>query len=203
MNLTARIALLAVIGALALAGMAALGGPGGRSIAPGPSSAPQGSAQALASSTPSPTGSAEASSGPGLSTGAPTLSMDEYRLARDAICARGMTAKAPLSDSFGLAIDPAASDARRAEGMKALESFVTVADGVADELEALTPPSVVAAEHFANVQQYRDVTTIIRYELTLLRAGKISEGTAVDLLTDEINKGVVAFEARNFLVECP
>lgn len=203
MNLTARIALLAVVGALALAGMAAFGGPGGRSIAPAVPPAQEPSAPAVASLAPSPSSSAGPSSSPDPQPRPQALSMDEYRVARDAICTRGTDAKAPLTKSFGLAIDPAASDAQRAEGIKALESFVVLSTTFADELEALTPPLSIAADHIANVQQYRDITTLIRYELTLLHRGKISDAAAVDLSTDQISGQIVAFENINGFRYCP
>jgi hypothetical protein len=146
-----------------------------------------------ASQTPAPTSSAIPAA----------VSLADYRLARNAICVEGERGKQLLKGRYALVLDPAATAAQLSDGVAALESFVTLADGVSDQLAALAVPPDLMAAHLANVTQYRDMTALLRYEIGLFRAGKVDQARAMDPALDAIGAGMTAFERGNSLAACP
>lgn len=130
-------------------------------------------------------------------------SLVEYRAARNAICTEGVRAKGQLSPRYARIFDPAAAASQRADGIDALDSFASLAEGVADQLAVLNVPTDLQSDHQANVTRYRDVAALIRYEIGLLRTGKLDEAQAVDKSIDTLIPAISLFEQENRLVGCP
>jgi len=126
-----------------------------------------------------------------------------FKSARDAICSAGLSAKAPLAARYAKLFESTASDADRADALAALDEFIALGKSVTDQLEALQPPLSIATEQTANVTQYRDVLTLLRYESKLLHAGDAASGQAVDLSTDEFSRQISAWERSYNFNDCP
>lgn len=161
------------------------------------------STASLGQSSPSatPPGTPMSSASPSQPPAAITL--EEYRAARNAICTEGVRAKGQLSPRYARIFDPGASASQRADGIDALDSFTTLAEGVADQLAVLGVPADLQSAHQANVTRFRDVAALIRHEIGLLRAGKLDEARAVDQSTDTLTPAINRFEQENRLVGCP
>ncbi len=137
------------------------------------------------------------------SPASPEQEIARYRLERNLICAAALLEKDPLIERYDRVYAPDATDAERRDGIGALESFVELADRVSEDLAALDPPAVIADGHAAYLSQYRDMTSLIRHVVELLRAGRIEEASAVDRAIDVLNPDLEGFERANQLTACP
>jgi hypothetical protein len=177
MTTPARIVAAAVIGVLAVTGTIFLLGRTGDSGvgAPGP--------------TPSPT--------------ATPLSIQGFRDAHDAICARAATVVRPLNDQLGGIYDATMAPADRSPIIDRLGQIGEETAAYTAELAAIQAPSDVAQEHAEDLARHRHVADIIAQEVVLLRAGKLAEAKTIDLSTDPISGEIHNFERKWALADCP
>lgn len=152
------------------------------------------------SPSPTPLGTTASASPSPASIG---TSLEAYRAARNAICTEGVRAKSQLSPRYARIFDSGASASQRADGIDALESFVSLAEGVNDQLAVLDVPTDLQSAHQANLTRFRDVAALIRHEIGLLRAGKLDQARAVDESIDTLIPPISLFEQENRLVGCP
>jgi|GEM_PF-5636711 len=156
---------------------------------------------------PSPAGSGSPTATPGAtaapSATAASMTVAQFKFARDAICTQGVTAKTPLEVRYRKIFDKAASAAERADGIAALDAFISLSTQVTNQLAQLeSPPSLVVA-HAANVAQYRDIISILQHESELLHTGDLPAAEAVDITTNTVNKQISTWEAQYNFLDCP
>lgn len=150
--------------------------------------------------SPSPSPQVTAAPTPSEASG---VTVAAFKGARDAICSQGQTEKDPLKARFIYLFDPSASDAERADGLVALDAFITLDAGVIDQLAALEPPADLRDSHVENVTQFRDNLTLVRRISSLLHAGDITGAQAVDSSTDDFNQQISTWEQSYNFNNCP
>lgn len=136
-------------------------------------------------------------------SGASGVAVAAFKSARDAICSQGVADKAPLQARFALLFDPSASDAEQADGLVALDAFITLDASVIDRLTALEAPADLHDGHIANVTQIRDQLTLVRRISSLMHAGDPVSAKAVDASTDDLNREILAWEGQYSFNNCP
>ena len=149
----------------------------------------------------SPTPSASAVASPDAAT-----LLSEYRVAYSAICEAARAAPpVPNADlwDFEVLYDPDMSAADRALSLAAGSAIADRIDAMADDIEALAPPPQIAAGHVAMITRTRDIVSLIRQEVELLRAGKLAEGKALDEATGPLSGEIAEFERTYALTSCP
>lgn len=152
-----------------------------------------------------------ASATPGPSVDDPAMA--RYQIARDAICATASEALNPLKLRFALVFDETLTRPQWNDWITALEQFADGYDGLVVRLDALTPQPELLAGHAANVQQIRDLTSMIRSVISELRQA-VPDGSStslahlqaargIDSATDPISRTGFDWEAANGLGHCP
>ena len=193
MSTTARIALAAalVIAVGAGAFLAFRGSPGAVG-GPGPG----------ATASPSPTASADANA-----------AISAYVAARDAVCTTYAAQLSPLRLRFVGVFDATLTTAQWTDWLAALQQFVAGYDGMLAALNALTPPPSLVAGHAANLQQIRDMSSLVSSVITELQAGApdaqhtnlshLQRAAGIDASTDPIARANEQWENSLALVHCP
>jgi hypothetical protein len=151
-------------------------------------------------SAPSPTGtapSAAQSASPEAS-----VTIESYRKARNAICTPAITQVIALNEAGGK-LHPADSPEDLAATITNLEQIIAVGSDTVDQLASLTPPSIMAADHAADVTHHRDSLAVLTEALTQLRAGKVAEAMAIGDATNAMSALEEAFESKYGLAGCP
>lgn len=138
---------------------------------------------------------------PSVSPSPSQPTIESFRTARNAICvaARASTLTAQLDGVY----DPGLSKAERAAKIAVLQQIVEFGKNLRTQLAALPVPPEMAADQAAFLTRGEDNQAILEQEVTLLKAGKLSEAKQVDLLTDPINRMAEQFEAKWHLEPCP
>lgn len=158
-------------------------------------------------STASPGQAPTASALPGSQSAAPSpsagVTLEQFRAARNRICAEAMPTAQALLVQFDNPYDPTQTATQRAAKVAVLEQIITLSEDLRSRLQALPVPAEMAADQAAALARNDDVAAILSRALLLLRAGKLAEAQAVDLVTDPINRQVEAFERKYSLDPCP
>jgi hypothetical protein len=130
--------------------------------------------------------------------------LGEYRDARNKVCLAGVAAKGPLMVRHDMwTFNPAATEAQRADGIAALEEFVSLLRSVADQLEAIPAPPALQAEHLENVADVRAGAAMLDQGVALLKAGDLDQAGALDEATSQISEAIEQFERKYGLAGCP
>ena len=132
---------------------------------------------------------------------APTL--ESYRAARNAVCQRALPSAQALNDAFSNPYDPGLTTAERNAKADRLQDIVDFGLALRAETAAIPVPPELSADVTANLTRSQDLEIILRQEIVLLRAGKVSEAQQLDLLTDPINRQAEQFERKYNLAACP
>ena len=135
------------------------------------------------------------------SPSAPTI--NSYRAARDAICARFGATGEPLKSQLAGIYDARTPSGQRSSKIDALTQFLRLNESMAEELAKLVAPPYVAADQAADVAQFQDINRLIARELQLLGAGKLAEAKAIDQSTDPLSNQIATFEGSYGLARCP
>ena len=130
------------------------------------------------------------------------VTIQDYKRARDAICTPAITQVIALNDQAAK-LHPADSPADLAASISVLEQTIAVGSATIDKLAALEPPSVMAADHAADVTHHRDSLAVLKEALAKLRAGKVAEATAIGDATTPLSSLEEAFESKYGLEGCP
>jgi hypothetical protein len=130
------------------------------------------------------------------------VTIQDYKRARDAICTPAITQVIALNEQDAK-LHPADSPADLAASITVLEQTIAVGSATVDKLAALEPPSVVAADHAADVTHHRDSLAVLKEALAKLRAGKVAEATAIGDATTPLSGLEEAFESKYGLEGCP
>jgi hypothetical protein len=135
------------------------------------------------------------------SPSAPTI--ESYRAARDAICARYSASGAPLKSQLSGIYDARTPSGQRSSKIDALTQFLRLSKSMTAELAKLVAPPEVAADQAADVAHFQDVNLLIAQELPLLGAGQLAQAGAIDQSTDPLSRQIGTFESRYGLAHCP
>jgi hypothetical protein len=123
-----------------------------------------------------------------------TTNITEYRQARNAVC----------TDLLRQSLLPEADPVANPTGaIAAIQSVIARGDEEVDRLSALTPPPDAEADHLANIQNLRDVLTLLRQEIDLINQGKADQVAAVDQQTGPLSAQFEQFEQNYGLAGCP
>jgi hypothetical protein len=131
-----------------------------------------------------------------------SVTIQDYKRARDAICTPAITQVIALNEQ-GAKLHPADSPADLASSITVLEQTIAVGSATVDKLAALEPPSVMAADHAADVTHHRDSLAVLNEALAKLRAGKLAEANAIGDATTPLSALEEAFESKYGLAGCP
>jgi hypothetical protein len=136
-----------------------------------------------------------------LSPSAPTI--ESYRAARDAICARYGATGEPFKSQLPGIYDARTPSGQRSSKIDALTQFLRLSQSMAAELAKLTAPPQVAADQAADVAHFQEINLLIAQELPLLGAGQLAQAQAIDQSTNPLSKQIGTFESRYGLAACP
>jgi hypothetical protein len=130
-------------------------------------------------------------------------SIEDYRAARNAICAKYKVQADPLKAKLSRIYDPELPAAERNIEIQALTDIATTAAAMAAELAALETPATLATEHALDVARWRQIVALIRQQVPLIQQGEYSAAEALDLATNPLSRAIEAFERSNVLARCP
>jgi hypothetical protein len=131
------------------------------------------------------------------------VTIEDYKAARDGICASFTAQIEPFKSKLKRIYDPTLPAADRAIEVQALTDLVGLSEAMTQQLAGLTPPAAVAADHAVDVSNYEQVNGLIRAEFPLIAQGKYDAAQALDLATDPLSADVQSFERRYGLNACP
>jgi hypothetical protein len=126
-----------------------------------------------------------------------------YAAARDGICRDAAAALDPLRLRFRDRFDGSVGETDRLDWSAALESFADGYDTMLGELATLVPPADLAADHSADLADFREVQRLIRESAAAIRAGDWSRAQAADAAADPFGQRIVNRESRHVFVNCP
>lgn len=127
-----------------------------------------------------------------------------YKAARDAICVAARPERAAFDARIGTGLyDSATPAAERATAITALAEFADWVGRLLDRLEAVPVPESMAVAVFNVNGQTRGILALIRQEITLLRAGRLTEALTIDEATAPLAGRIEQFESRYGLEPCP
>lgn len=128
-----------------------------------------------------------------------------YRVARNAIC-EAAAALPPVPNAelweFDTVYDPNRSAEDRAASIVVGGAIADRWEAWVDQLDALTAPPQVAAEHIAYVAHYRDFIQLIRSELVYLADNRVAEAKALDGALAPVGDDLQEFERKYQLSPC-
>jgi hypothetical protein len=129
-----------------------------------------------------------------------------YRVARNAIC-EAAAALPPVPNAelwdYETVYDPNRSAEDRAASIVVGRAIADRWEAVADQLEALSAPPEVAAEHTAYIAHRRDFIQLIRGELVYLAENQVAEAKALDSALSSVGDDMAEFERKYQLSPCP
>jgi hypothetical protein len=147
------------------------------------------------------------------SSNAADAGLTAYRAARNAICSSAAATLNPLKTHFAGVFDESLSGPQWSDWTNALDEFISGDDDLTARLEALAPPAELVAEHSANVQQLRDMTSLLR-SLKVELVNGIPDGLhtgiahlhaakGIDTATNPIGQTMFDWETSRGLAHCP
>jgi hypothetical protein len=131
------------------------------------------------------------------------MSLDAYSAARNAICDRAVADTDPMKARFLDVFDGSLDDTERADWISALEAFHARYVVMIDDLAALQPPAVLAADDADIVQGFRAQTIHIRAIVDALRDHRDSAAHAADAASQPVDDRIVSWELQHGLHHCP
>jgi hypothetical protein len=132
-----------------------------------------------------------------------TMSIGEYRAARNSICSASSGVLEPLKLRFLGTFDNSLTDAQVADWASGLDEFVTGYDALISQLSALQPPPELALAHSLNVLDLEEQRVLIRRVALELRYRQWSAARTDDAATDPISRRLFGFESQNAFSNCP
>jgi hypothetical protein len=147
------------------------------------------------------------------SSNAADAGLTAYRAARNAICSSAAATLNPLKAHFAGVFDETLSGPQWSEWTNALDAFMNGYDDLTARLEAVVPPAELVAEHSANVQQLRDMTSLLRSLKAELVNGipdglhtgiaHLHAAKGIDTATNPIGQAMFDWETSRGLAHCP
>ena len=135
---------------------------------------------------------------------AATVTLETYRVARNAICVAARPQRQAFDARIGSGLyDPETPAADRAAKLAAFEDFATWAGQLIDKLDALAVPDSMAVDESIAIAEGRGTLILIREQFPLIRAGKLAEAQAIDLATDPLSRSTERYESKYGLAPCP
>jgi hypothetical protein len=135
---------------------------------------------------------------------ASTATLATYKAARDAICVAARTERADYDARIGDGLyAPGTPAAARAASITAFGEFADWVGTLLDRLESIPAPASMAVDVSVVNTRSRGVLQLIRSEIPLLQAGKLTEALAADGATGPLSAGVEEFESLYGLEPCP
>lgn len=177
---------------LAIAAVVAVIAIGGALVLLRPSPADTGT------SSPTPRQSAEP-----LPSTADGVTVAAFKAARDVICTAGTAQRDQLRPRMIRVYDEAATEAERADGLAAIDDYIAMEAPLIESLAALEAPPSLRDAHVANVQQYRDVLTLVREISRRLHAGDVAGALPIDETTDVFGIEMQDWEQTYNFLACP
>jgi hypothetical protein len=146
-------------------------------------------------------GTPNASAAPTASATGATL--EAYRTARNAVCAKYGPIINPLKPVLDGLYDEALPAAERAVKVQTLTDIGHQIGLMTDELEALEPPASASADHVTQIANLRQTVQLIVQSASSTAAGNLIGGEALDKATDPLSRAIEAFESKYSLSSCP
>lgn len=131
------------------------------------------------------------------------VTVDSYRIARNAVCSRHAAAAEPLKGQLDGIFDPETPAADRASKTQALLAIVSEIEAAIRGLQELEAPPALAAGHAAYITRYQDMALFIREVLSRINTGDLEGAASVDEAINTLNSPMLEFEENNQLVSCP
>ena len=142
--------------------------------------------------------------GPIAVESASNVTLASFKAARDAICVAARPERAAFDARIGTGLyDPETPAADRAAAITAFGEFADWVGRLIDRLEAIPVPESMAVQVFDVNGQSRGALALIRREIPLLQAGRLSEAQTVDQATAPLAARIEQFESRYGLEPCP
>ena len=148
--------------------------------------------------TPSPT----PTTAPSPSPSPAAMTVAAYVTARDAICDQAVADTDPLKARFG-EVGGTLTPAERADFVAALDAFHARYLLMIDDLAALDPPAVLAADDADIVDAFRQQADDVQTIADALREQRDADAKAAELATEPVGDRVTNWELQHALHNCP
>jgi hypothetical protein len=130
-------------------------------------------------------------------------SVEAYVAARNAICDSAVRDTDPYKERYVGVFDGSLSDADRADWVAALDASHARFVLMIEQLDALEPPAVLAADDADIVEAYRQQVVLVKQVADRLRDHRDADAAAADLATEPLGDRIGNWEREHVLHNCP